>query len=130
MLFPRLLVPLTTFLRVSLLNIKTSVARLEEKYKHRYIFTPVLLNTVKPFKNSHSKKHQKLVFKTNYCLMQVKSIAECSKDSAILSTFIKLPFVIKIFILSSFEWPLKTGFTVYQYVTPSLVFIHSVTRFY
>ena len=32
-------------------------------------------------------------------------------SSAILSTFIKLPFVIKIFVLSIFEWPLKTGFT-------------------
>ena len=32
--------------------------------------------------------------------------------SAILPTFIKLPFVIKIFVLSVFEWPLKTGFTV------------------
>ena len=31
---------------------------------------------------------------------------------AILLTFIKLPFVIKIFILSIFDWPLKTGFTV------------------
>ena len=41
--------------------------------------------------------------------MQVKSIAE---HSAILLTFIKLPFVIKTFILSIFEWPLKTGFTV------------------
>ena len=33
--------------------------------------------------------------------------------SAILSTFIKLTLVIKIFVLSIFEWPLKTGFTVY-----------------
>ena len=32
--------------------------------------------------------------------------------SAILLTFIKLSFVIKIFVLSIFEWPLKTGFTV------------------
>ena len=32
--------------------------------------------------------------------------------SAILLTFIKLPFVIKIFVLSIFEWPLKTGFTL------------------
>ena len=31
---------------------------------------------------------------------------------AILSTFIKLPFVIKISVLSIFEWPLKTCFTV------------------
>ena len=46
--------------------------------------------------------------------MQVKSIAECSKHSAILMTFIKLPFVIKIFVLSIFEWPFYTGFTVYR----------------
>ena len=31
---------------------------------------------------------------------------------AILSTFIKLPFVIKISVLSSYEWPFYTGFTV------------------
>ena len=37
------------------------------------------------------KKDHELVFKTYFCLMQIKSIA------AILSTFIKLPFVIKIF---------------------------------
>ena len=53
------------------------------------------------------KEDQILVFKTDYRLMQVKSIAECSKGhSAILSTFIKLLFVIKIFFLSIFEWPL------------------------
>ena len=34
------------------------------------------------------------------------------EHSAIRSTFIKLPFVIKIFVMSIFEWPLKTGFTV------------------
>ena len=34
------------------------------------------------------------------------------EHSAILLTFIKLPFVIKIFVLSFFEWLLKTGFTV------------------
>ena len=34
------------------------------------------------------------------------------EHSAILLTFIKLPFVIKIFVLSNFEWPLYTGFTV------------------
>ena len=35
------------------------------------------------------------------------------EHSAILSTFIKLPFVIKIFVLSIFEWPFNIGFTVY-----------------
>ena len=34
------------------------------------------------------------------------------EHSAILSTFIKLPFSIKTFVLSIFEWLLKTGFTV------------------
>ena len=34
------------------------------------------------------------------------------EHSAILLTFIKLPFVIKIFVLSIFEWPFYTGFTV------------------
>ena len=32
------------------------------------------------------------------------------EHSAILSTFIKLPFVIKIFVLSIFEWPFYIGF--------------------
>ena len=36
------------------------------------------------------------------------------EHSAILSTFIKLPFVIKIFVLSIFEWSFYTGFTVYE----------------
>ena len=34
------------------------------------------------------------------------------EHSAIILTFIKLPFVIKIFVLSNFEWPFYTGFTV------------------
>ena len=35
------------------------------------------------------------------------------EHSAILTNFIEPPFVIKIFVLSIFKWPLKTGFTVY-----------------
>ena len=34
------------------------------------------------------------------------------EHSAILLTFIKLPFAINAFVLSIFEWPFKTGFTV------------------
>ena len=34
------------------------------------------------------------------------------EHSAILSTFIKLTFVIKIFVFSIFEWPFYTSFTV------------------
>ena len=47
--------------------------------------------------------------------MQVKFFAECSKfgeHSAILSTFIKLPFVIKILVLSIFGWRVTHVFTV------------------
>ena len=56
--------------------------------------------------------------------MQARSIAECPngnilhyyfdplEHSAIVLTLIKLPFVIKTFVLSSFEWPFYTGFTV------------------
>ena len=54
--------------------------------------------------NSHSQKDQKLVFKTillkagqKYCRMLQ------GEHSAILWTFIKLPFVIKIFVLSIFS---------------------------
>ena len=43
--------------------------------------------------------------------MQVKSIAE-GEHSAIFSNFIKLLFVIKIFVLSIFERLFYTGFTV------------------
>ena len=37
------------------------------------------------------------------------------EHSAILPTFIKLPIVIKIFVLSIFEWLFYTGFTVIIY---------------
>ena len=60
------------------------------------------------------KKDQKLVFKTNYGLMQVKSTNVLQnaprEHSAILSTYIKIPFVVKTFVLSIFEWPFYTGF--------------------
>ena len=110
-------------------------------------------------------KRPKMVFKTNYRIMHVKSIAECSKGnilqyyrpslnyqlslrylfclflrgrftqallnagqkycgmlrgehSVILSTFIQLPYVIKIFVLSIFERLFYTGFTVCDTVNP------------
>ena len=53
------------------------------------------------------KKYLKLGFKTDYCLMQVKRIAECS-----LGPSLELLFVVKTFVLSVFKWPLKTGDTV------------------
>ena len=52
------------------------------------------LNTVKPVLSVHLKRRQKI---------------GCSDLVSL-----KLPFVIKIFVFSIFEWPLKTGFTVYK----------------
>ena len=43
------------------------------------------------------------------------------EHSAILSTFIKLPFDIKIFDWSIFEWPLMTGFTVVYDIPQSTI---------
>ena len=76
--------------------------------------TAFKLVTVKPVLSGHSKTRPKIGFQDQlslnagqkYCrMLQVE-------HSAILSTFIKLSFVMKIFVLSLFEWPLKTGFTV------------------
>ena len=65
-------------------------------------------NTVKHVLNGSSQKDRKLVFKTNHRLMQGMLQGEfCNK-----LTFIKLPVVIKIFVLAIFEWPFYTGFTV------------------
>ena len=64
------------------------------------------------------KKLKRLVFKTDYRWMQVKST--CIAELSILQYFRPslsyiVPFVFKIFVLSNFELPLKTGFTVYGY---------------
>ena len=40
-------------------------------------------------------------------------VDEGGGHSAILSTFIKLPIIINIFVLSIFEWLNYTGFTVH-----------------
>ena len=57
-------------------------------------------------------------FKIDHRLMQVKSLQNALLEhSAILSTFIKLPFVFKTLnVLAIFEWPLKTGFTYVLWV--------------
>ena len=74
-------------------------------------------NTVKPVLSGHSKKIKNwfqnrlsLNAGQKYCRM-----LQC-EHFAILSTFIKQPFVIKIFVLSIFERPFKTGFTVFNRV--------------
>ena len=63
--------------------------------------------TVKPVLSGHSKK------KTNYRLMQVKSIAECSKGSILQSFWPPLSYHLLLrSLFCLFEWLQKTGFTV------------------
>ena len=60
------------------------------------------------------KKKNKNLFKIDYCLMQSKVLQNALLEhSAIFSIIIKLPSVFKTFVLSSFEWQLKTGFSVF-----------------
>ena len=70
----------------------------------RYWQTNSVRITVKPVLSGHFKRRPKLFF--------VDQLLLNGEHSVILLTFNKLPFVIKIFVLSIFEWPLKTGFTV------------------
>ena len=69
--------------------------------------------TVNPVSSGHSKRRPKLGFLDRFCLNVGQKY--CREHSAIRSTYIKLPFVVKIGFLSIFEWPLKTGFTVHVY---------------
>ena len=63
------------------------------------------VSTGKPVLSGHSKRIPNLVFKTDFRLMQVKLLQNAQREhSAILSTFIKLPFVDKTFVLYIFEW--------------------------
>ena len=69
--------------------------------------------TVKPVLSGHYKK-TKIVFQDRLSLNAGQKYYRMLplEHSAILLTFIKLPFAIKTFVLSIFEWQLKTGFTV------------------
>ena len=60
-------------------------------------------------------KRQKIGFQNQLSLNAGQKYCRMlqGEHSAILSTSIKLPFVIKIFVLSIFEWPFYTGFTVH-----------------
>ena len=72
--------------------------------------------TVKPVLCGHSKGRPKITFQDQLSLNAgQKELQNAPREnSEILSTFIKLQFVIKILVLSIFEWPLKTGITVLQ----------------
>ena len=72
--------------------------------------------TVKPVLSGHSKRRPKIVLEDrlslNACQKYCRMLQESILQYNVLPTFIKLPFVFKTFVLSIFEWPLKTSFTV------------------
>ena len=76
--------------------------------------------------SGHSKRTPKEFFYTDYRLMQVKSIAECSKWSIRQYFQPSLSYHLSIgsFFWSIFEWPLKTGFTVLS--THVAINIHAI----
>ena len=73
-----------------------------------------ILNTVKPVLSGHSKRRPKIGFQDQLSLNADQKYCRMPQEeySVILSTFIKLRFVLKTFVLSIFEKPLKTDFTV------------------
>ena len=78
-----------------------------------FFFTSIFLYS-KPVLSGHSKRTQKIVFQYGLLLNAGQKYCRMlqGEHTAILSTFIKLAFVIKTFVLSIYKWPLKTGFSV------------------
>ena len=77
------------------------------------------------------KKKTKISFQDQLSLNVGQKYCRMLKEehSAILLTFIKLPFAIKTFVLSIFEGPLKTGFTVDKNLHHSPKF-HTIHKIY
>ena len=86
-------------------NINPSLVLVQPR-KTRPLITERLLMGHKESNQSINQDQLSLNSGQKYCRMLPL------EHSAILSTFIKLPFVIKIFVLSIFEWPFYTGYTV------------------
>ena len=83
------------------------------------------LTTVKP-ENGHSKRPQ-IGFQDQLWLNAGQKYCRMLQGghSSILLTFIKLPFVIKIFVLSIFERRFYTGFTVFACWVIFMLFLSS-----
>ena len=80
----------------------------------KFYRTLIIYSRVKSVLSGHSKRTPKIGFQYQLSLNAGQKYCRMlqGEHSAILPTFIKLPFVIKIFVLSIFEWPLKTGLIV------------------
>ena len=71
-------------------------------------------------------KKKKIVFQDQLSLNAGQKYCRMlqGEHSAIFSTFIKLPLVINIFVLSIFEWPFYTGFTLINVTYCGRVSVH------
>ena len=89
--------------------------------------------TVKPVLSVHSKEDQKLVFKTDYRLLHVKSIAECPKGSILqyfrpaLSLHLSLRPLFCLFLSGSLHLSLRPLFYLFLSgrLRQVLLYIHS-----
>ena len=82
-------------------------------YCFSFISTLFFLTYSKTCMKRSLSKRPKIGFQDQISL----NAGQC-EHSAIFSTFIKLPFVIKIFVLSIFEWQFYTCFTYYHAIIP------------
>ena len=89
-------------------------------------------HTVKSVQNGLSQKEQKLGFKTKHRLMQVKSIAECSKGSILqycrpsLSYCLSLRPLFCLFLCGRFTQVLLHVFIHINSVSPDVAFMCSI----
>ena len=98
--------------------------------KYKFLLS-VYVHTVKPFLSGHSER-PKIGFKDRLMLNAGQKYCRMlrGEHSSLLSTIIKLPFVIKIFVLSIFEWPYCSSnhdkndhFPQYPYVICSNMYV-------
>ena len=89
------------------------------------IYTPIVCVSKTCVKRPLTKR-PKISFQDQFSLNAGQKYCRMlqGEHSAILSTFIKLPFVIKIFVLSIFECAFYTGFTVHAYCSDAFSLIN------
>ena len=80
-----------------------------------FISEPGYIGTILQRNYSKTRLKRPLKKKTKNCFSRPIIMLQ-GEHSVILSTFIKLPFVIKIFVLSIFEWLLR-HFLLYRKMT-------------
>ena len=99
----------------------------------KHMCSKARISTVKPVLSSHTKRKPKFGFQhqlslnagQKYCRMLQESILQYFQPS--LSFF---HLSLRGFVLSIFEWPLKTGFTVYGKAFPTLKDIYVRIKFF